>query len=71
MSKRSAIKPGVGEVILTTRWWRPKTVTKVRFRPVGTQLLHRVNPEAVGDLLTAQSMEQAMSVVRRSEASPH
>lgn len=69
MATRSAVKPGVGEIILTTRWWRPKTVSKVRFRPTGTDRTHRVDPDLVGDLLIAQSVEQAMAVVRRGDQS--
>lgn len=65
MATRSATKPGVGEVIVTTRWWQPKTVTRVRFRPLGTDTLHPVDPGAVEDLLSAATVEQAMAVVRR------
>jgi hypothetical protein len=68
VATRSATKPGVGEIILTTRWWKPKAVRKVRFRPVGTEQMHPVDPDSVGDLLLAQTVEQAMAVVRRSPA---
>ena len=69
MTTRSATKPGVGEVILTTRWWKPKKVTKVRFRPAGTEQVHTVDPGSVEDLLIAQTVEQAMAVVRRDSPS--
>lgn len=67
MATRSVSKPGVGEVILKTRWWRPDTVTRVLFRPAGTDRAHRVAVDAVGDLLAATSVEQAMAVVRHEQ----
>lgn len=65
MTARSVSKPGVGEVIVKSRWWRPTIVTRVLFRPAGTQQTHRVDVDAVGELLAAKTVEQAMAVVRR------
>lgn len=65
MTSRTVSKPGVGEVIVKSRWWRPAIVTRVLFRPAGTTRAHRVDVDAVGELLAAKTVEQAMAVVRR------
>lgn len=67
MTTRSVSKPGVGEVIVKSHWWRPNIVTRVLFRPTGTTRAHRVHVDHVGELLAAATVEQAMSVVRRTQ----
>lgn len=65
MGVQSANKPGVGQVLLHTRWWRPNKVVKVRFRPEGREVTYVVPVDDVPDLLATKTLEEAMALVRR------
>jgi len=56
--------PEVGTITVHRAWWQPGRIRQVWFQSEGSTVMHEVPRTAVDRLLEAETLEQAMAVIR-------
>lgn len=59
-------RPGVGEIHLHYRWWRPQRITEMLYIPEGTDTTHTIPQDRYEEFAAdANTHLKAMAIIRR------